>query len=148
MLTSASLGLAQHAQSGRRILICCLWGQMSACLSDWWGGLPCEPWQMLSKVKQMGLTLGRCGYRHLSREIMGIIILQSKSSRDITHSKSHMAREVTRDVKDWGSEPRAIISVFCDAQWIDTFGFSAPLHFTFLTEGENRCAGSLAHHDT
>lgn len=103
---------------------------------------------MLSKVKQMGLTLGLCSYRHLSREIMGIIILQSKSSRDIRHSKSHMAREVTRDVKDWGPVPRTIISVFCDAQRIDTFGFSAPLHFTFSDRGENRCAGSLAHHDT
>lgn len=67
---------------------------------------------------------------------MGIIILQSQSSRDITHSKSHMACEVTRDVKDWGLVPRTIISVFCDVQWIDTFGFSALLHFTFLTEGK------------
>lgn len=96
----------------------------------------------------MGLTLGRCSYRRLSGEIIGIIILQSKSNRDITHSKSHMAGEVTRDVKDWGLVPRAIISVSCDAQWIDTFGFSALLHFTFQTEGENRCAGSLAHPDT
>lgn len=67
---------------------------------------------------------------------MGIIILQSQSSRNITRYKSHMAHEMTRDVKDWGLVPRMIISVFGDVQWIDTFEFPALLHFTFLTEGK------------